>query len=172
MTGFLILLGLRGAGKSTLGARAARALRTPFIELDQRIVDRAGMSIGVIFDMHGEDYFHRLEREVLSELLRSETRGVVATGGSFVEDPESLKLLRDGRVHTVWLKARAEDHWDRVIAQGDARPMKDRANAMTELRGLLKKRRGLYEKAEFAIDTSAMSIDDATERLVEIGKKK
>jgi XRE family aerobic/anaerobic benzoate catabolism transcriptional regulator len=172
MTGFLVLLGLRGAGKSTLGSRAARALRTRFVELDQRIVERAGMSVGMIFDMHGEEYFQRLQREVLAELLQVETRGVIATGGSFVEDPDSLKLLRNARVRTVWLRARAEDHWDRVVAQGDARPMKDRTNAMAELRGLLKKRKGLYEKADFVIDTSAMSPDEATERLIEIGTKK
>jgi XRE family aerobic/anaerobic benzoate catabolism transcriptional regulator len=171
MFGFLVLLGLRGAGKTTLGARVARKLRTPFIELDQLIAERVGMSLGMIFEMHGEDYFHRLQREVLAEIIRGKDRAVIATGGSFVEDPESLQMLRHSRVRSVWLKAKPNDHWDRVVAQGDARPMKDRADAMAELRALLGRRKSLYAKAEFVIDTSATSLDDGVARLVKIGRE-
>jgi XRE family aerobic/anaerobic benzoate catabolism transcriptional regulator len=161
------LLGLRGAGKSTIGAKVARKLKVPFVELDVLVAEQAGMSLSTIFEMHGEAYFRRLERDVLRKFLASPkaSKGaVLATGGSIVNDPDTYELLKQ-RAITVWLKARARDHWDRVVAQGDVRPMRGRANAMSELKSLLKTRKPLYEQAAHVIDTSSLSLDDAVERV-------
>jgi XRE family aerobic/anaerobic benzoate catabolism transcriptional regulator len=125
------------------------------------------MSLSTIFEMHGEAYFRRLERDVLRKFLASPkaSKGaVLATGGSIVNDPDTYELLKQ-RAITVWLKARARDHWDRVVAQGDVRPMRGRANAMSELKALLKTRKPLYEQARHVIDTSSLSLDDAVERV-------
>jgi XRE family aerobic/anaerobic benzoate catabolism transcriptional regulator len=161
------LLGLRGAGKSAIGARVAKRLRVPFVELDALVAREAGMSLATIFEMHGEAYFHRLERETLKKLLddASERGAVLATGGSIVRDPETFALLKT-RTLTLWLKARARDHWDRVVAQGDVRPMRDRSNAMSELKSLLHERKDLYAQAAHSIDTSSMPLDEAVERVV------
>ncbi len=164
------LLGLRGAGKSTIGARAARALGAPFIELDERIAARAGMSVGEMFDLHGASYYHRLEREELERLLNDGTRAIVATAGNIVADHATFELLSRSAT-TIWLRASAEDHYARVIAQGDTRPMANRKNAMRELRGLLRARRALYERADHAVDTTRLGLDGATKRVVAISER-
>ena len=159
------LLGLRGAGKSALGARVARRLKVPFVELDQLIAREAGMNLATIWEMHGEAYFQRVEHVALRKFLDSAPAAVLATGGSLVTHAESFELLRD-RAMTVWLKARPKDHWDRVVAQGDGRPMKDRPAAMSELRSLLRERSPLYAQATHVVDTSSMSLDLATDKIV------
>jgi XRE family aerobic/anaerobic benzoate catabolism transcriptional regulator len=164
----IALLGLRGAGKSSLGARAAAALGVPFVELDALVAREAGMSLATIFEMHGEAYYRRVEHEALRKFLERSRGAVLATGGSIVTAPETYELLRRGAT-TVWLKAKPRDHWDRVVAQGDVRPMQDRPAAMTELKELLDKRGPLYEQADYVINTSAMPMDQAVSRLVEIG---
>jgi XRE family transcriptional regulator, aerobic/anaerobic benzoate catabolism transcriptional regulator len=165
------LLGLRGAGKSSIGLRVARRLRVPFVELDALVAREAGMSLDTIFEMHGEAYFHRLERETLRRLLdECEGRGaVVATGGSIVTDKETFALLKK-RTITLWLKARARDHWDRVVAQGDARPMRGRTNAMSELKALLRERKPLYAQAAHMVDTSNVVLDETVERVLKAVK--
>lgn len=166
-SGVVALLGVRGAGKSTLGARIARKLKVPFVELDQLIAREAGMTLSTIFEMHGEAYFRRVEREALRRFLDETPRAVLATGGSLVTDAQTFEMLRR-RTLTVWLKARARDHWDRVVAQGDGRPMRDRANAMSELTELLRARKPLYSLASQVVDTSSMSLEEATSRIVSI----
>jgi XRE family aerobic/anaerobic benzoate catabolism transcriptional regulator len=161
------LLGLRGAGKTTLGSLAASRLAVPFIELDSRVVARAGMSLGELFEMHGAAYFRRLEREELERLVASGERGILATSGSLVTDHDSFELVRRVAV-TVWLRARPQDHFQRVIDQGDARPMANRAGAMDELKALLRARRALYELADHVIDTSALGLERSIDRLVKI----
>jgi XRE family aerobic/anaerobic benzoate catabolism transcriptional regulator len=161
------LLGLRGAGKTTLGSLAASRLAVPFIELDSRVVARAGMSLGEIFEMHGAAYFRRLEREELERLVTAGERGIIATSGSLVTDHDSFELVRRVAV-TVWLRARPQDHFQRVIDQGDARPMANRAGAMDELKALLRARRALYELADHVIDTSALGLERSIDRLVKI----
>lgn len=161
------LLGLRGAGKSTIGARAAAALGVPFIELDERIAERAGMSIGEMLDLHGPTYYRRLERRELEHLLAQPGAGVVATAGNIVGDHATFELLL-ANTTTIWLRASAEDHYGRVVAQGDTRPMANRKNAMQELRGLLRARRPLYERAEHAVDTTRLGLERATARVVAI----
>jgi len=154
----IALLGLRGAGKTTVGRKLARRLRVPFVELDSRVETAAGMSLREIFSLHGEDYYRRLEREALAQLVQQNTPMVVAAGGGIVASPESLQLL-ERHARTVWLRADPEDHWNRVIHQGDRRPMEDQPQAMDALRALHAKREPLYARAELVVDTSGVDAD-------------
>ncbi len=163
------LIGLRGAGKSTIGARAAEKLGVPFVELDHEVEGAAGLSLPELFEIHGEAYFRRLEREVLVRRLAEARAGagmVLATGGGLVTDPESWRLLFE-RALTVWLRAEPEAHYQRVIDQGDLRPMANRPAAMAELKALLTARSPLYARARVTVDTSALGIDGAVARVVE-----
>jgi XRE family aerobic/anaerobic benzoate catabolism transcriptional regulator len=160
----IALLGLRGAGKSTIGPKLATRLGLRFVELDATIERAAGLTLSEIFQIHGEGYYRRLERETLMSLLADGDGMVVATGGSIVNDKETYKLLRRRSV-TVWLKARPEDHWNRVIQQGDQRPMAQHPHAMSELRALLTARERLYAEAEHVIDTSRVDVDGAVDKL-------
>ena len=148
----IALVGLRGAGKSSIGAAVASQLGIPFVELDELIVREAQMTLSTIFEIHGERYYRGIEREVLRRLLAAGKPTVLATGGSIVTDAETWGLLRS-RARTIWLKAAPQDHWSRVVAQGDVRPMRDRPRAMNELQALLTRREPLYEMADQVIDT-------------------
>jgi XRE family transcriptional regulator, aerobic/anaerobic benzoate catabolism transcriptional regulator len=161
----IALLGLRGAGKSTVGRRLARRLRVPFVELDRRVEEAAGLALDEIFALHGEDYYRRLERETLERVLGEGRPVVLATGGGLPTSAETYALLRR-RALTVWLKAQPEDHWNRVVQQGDRRPMADHPQAMAELRRLLAARQPLYAEAAATIDTSRLGLE-ATVRAVE-----
>jgi XRE family aerobic/anaerobic benzoate catabolism transcriptional regulator len=164
----IALLGLRGAGKTTIGRRLARRRRVPFVELDRRIEEVADLSLGELFTLHGEDYYRRLERDVLEVMLKEGRPMVLATGGGLVASPDTFALLRRAAV-TVWLRARPEDHWNRVVRQGDRRPMADHPQAMADLRALLSTREPLYAMADHTIDTSNAPPDkvvDAIERAV------
>ena len=153
----IALLGLRGAGKTTVGRRLAKRRRVPFVELDRRVEQAADLSLGELFSLHGEDYYRRLEREVLQEVLSEGRPIVLATGGGLVASPDTFALLRRSAV-TVWLRARPEDHWNRVVRQGDRRPMADHPQAMADLRGLLASREPLYSMADHVVDTSQVSV--------------
>ncbi|WP_096058597.1 shikimate kinase [Haliangium ochraceum] len=156
------LLGVRGAGKSTIGAAVAAARGVPFIEVDHQIERTAGLSLGEIFELHGEAYYRRLEREVLTRVLAAPGAAVLATGGSIVNHADNYAMLRR-QARTVWLRARAEDHWERVIRQGDGRPMGTNPHAFTELRALLDARAALYAEADHVVDTSGRAIDDVVQ---------
>jgi XRE family aerobic/anaerobic benzoate catabolism transcriptional regulator len=168
--GFVALLGLRGAGKSTVGAQVAARVGVPFVELDARIEERAGMSAGAIFELHGASYYRRLEREVLDGLLATGGPAVVATAGSLVTDLGTYERLRR-EATTIWLKATPEDHFARVLAQGDTRPMQDRTDAMNELRALLRARRALYEQAEHVVDTSRGGLARTIDRVERLTRR-
>ncbi len=151
---FIALVGLRGAGKSTVGAQLARRLKTEFVELDALIEKSAGISLGEIFALHGEDYYRRLEQAALAKFFAASHGGVLATGGSLVTDAESWGVVKR-RCFTVWLRATPQEHMTRVLRQGDTRPMKDNPSAMTELKALRRRRESLYAQAELTIKTSA-----------------
>jgi XRE family aerobic/anaerobic benzoate catabolism transcriptional regulator len=158
----IALVGLRGAGKSTIGHAVADRLNLRFIELDAEIESAAGLPLSQIFEIHGEAYYRRLEREVLEKILQSARGCVIATGGGLVTNPESWQLLlREAR--TIWLKARPEHHYQRVMEQGDLRPMKNRPSAMAELRALLAQRTPLYAEAHEQLDTSLLGLDRTVE---------
>jgi XRE family aerobic/anaerobic benzoate catabolism transcriptional regulator len=160
----IALLGLRGAGKSTLGEKLARSLNIPFLELDREVEKEAGAALGEVFAMYGQDAFRRFERRALERVLNQHERAVIATGGSLVTDADTYRLLRE-RCLCVWLKAAPEDHMARVIAQGDMRPFKGRSSALLEIRDLLDKREKLYGRADFTIETSGRSVRQSLEQL-------
>ena len=155
--GVVALLGLRGAGKSAVGKALAERLGLPFFELDRLVEAAAGMRLAEIFAIHGEEYFRKVELAALEVFLQSHPRAVLATGGGLVTSPDAFRRLRE-RAHTVWLKATPEEHWERVVKQGDLRPMENRPQAMTELRRRLKEREPLYAKADHVCSTSGRSV--------------
>jgi XRE family aerobic/anaerobic benzoate catabolism transcriptional regulator len=154
----IALLGLRGAGKTTVGRRLARRLRVPFVELDRRIERAADLSLSELFSLHGEEYYRRLERETLRQVVAESRPMVLATGGGIVTSPDTFALLRQSTT-TIWLRARPEDHWNRVVRQGDRRPMADHPQAMADLRALLAAREPLYAQAALTVDTSSLGAD-------------
>ena len=152
------LLGVRGAGKSTIGPRLAARLGTDFLELDRLVEAEAGLSLAEIFATHGEQYFRRLEIVALHRLIAERRSVVLATGGGIVDSAEAWAIL-ERHTTTVWLRASPQTHWNRVVRQGDARPMAGRPSAKAELRRLLARREPLYRRAELRVDTSRLGID-------------
>jgi XRE family aerobic/anaerobic benzoate catabolism transcriptional regulator len=158
------LVGLRGAGKSTIGRALAGKLRVPFHELDSLVEEAAGLPLADIFSIHGEAYYRRLAREVLTRFLAETEAAVLATPGSIVTDREAFRLL-SRRCRTVWLQATADDHWQRVLAQGDQRPSAASPHAREELKALLRAREPLYAQAEITVDTSKLGVQGAVAAL-------
>lgn len=148
----IALVGLRGAGKSTLGRLLARRLEVPFVELDRRVEEAAGIGLAEVFELQGASAFHELEAEALEGVLREGDALVLSTGGSVVESPATFERLRE-TCRTVWLRASPEEHYRRVVEQGDRRPMRDRPRAMEELRELLAAREVEYGRCELRLET-------------------
>ncbi len=161
----IALVGLRGAGKSTVGPLLARRLYLPFVEMDHRIMEAWGLPLDQLFELHGERYYRRLERETLDRLLARGEPAVVAAAGGVVNEPATWQELRRAAT-VVWLRARPEDHWNRVVAQGDRRPMADNPAAMEELRAMLRARETSYAEAWLTVDTSRRTPAQAVELIV------
>jgi XRE family transcriptional regulator, aerobic/anaerobic benzoate catabolism transcriptional regulator len=152
------LVGLRGAGKSTLGQMLAEDLGYPFVELSREIEKFAGCSISEIQALYGQNAYRRYERRALEEAIQIYPEAVIATPGGIVSDPATFNLLL-AHCTTVWLQAGPEDHMKRVLAQGDTRPMKASREAMEDLKSILAGRAAFYSKAEFKVDTSAAPLE-------------
>ena len=147
------LVGLRGAGKSTLGEALAAELHCPFIELDREIEREAGISLSEVFLLYGQSGYRRIERRCLERMIETHREMVMSVGGGVVSEPETYNLLLLN-CYTVWIKASPDEHMARVVAQGDFRPMQGNAEAMEDLTRILEARAPLYRKADETIDTS------------------
>ena len=173
----IALIGLRGAGKSTLGAQLAADRGVPFVELDREIEREAGTSMNEILLLHGQAGYRRYERRALMRIAQEHAQGVVmTTGGSIVSERETFDLLQS-RFYCVWLKASPEEHMNRVVAQGDLRPfhsprgdeaalgMGAMTEAMEDIRRILASREALYARADAVVDTSARSVKQSLKDL-------
>ena len=160
----LALVGLRGAGKSTIGTRVAERLGAPFVELDRLVEDEAGMALGEIFEIRGQEGYREIEARVLEAVLGRPGAAVIATGGSLVTAADTWARLRAG-ARTAWLRASPGSHLERVMAQGDLRPMRGRPQARAELETILDIRAPLYAQADVTLDTDNLGIEGAVERL-------
>jgi XRE family aerobic/anaerobic benzoate catabolism transcriptional regulator len=162
--GRIALVGLRGAGKSTLGARLAKVLGVAFVELDREIEREAGTSLSEIFLLYGQAGYRRYERHCLEKLLKARARFVLATGGSIVSEPGTYDLLLSS-CYTIWLKALPEEHMARVVAQGDTRPMAGNKESMADLQRILDARAALYAQADAVVDTAARTVAQSLKEL-------
>jgi XRE family transcriptional regulator, aerobic/anaerobic benzoate catabolism transcriptional regulator len=160
----IALIGLRGAGKSTLGSKLAAERNIPFIELDHEIEKDAGMPLAEIFSLYGQSGYRAIEQRTLERVLRASDPAVISVGGGVVSEKETYDYLL-AHCYTVWLKAQPEEHMSRVIAQGDFRAMAGSDRAMEDLRGILESREPLYRKADTTIDTSHESVDASFTKL-------
>lgn len=167
VTRHVALIGLRGAGKSTLGHALAKHLGVPCVELVQEIEREAGMAVSEIFSLGGQTTYRRFERDALRATLDRFEHAVIATGGSLVSELESYELLL-GSCYTVWLKTTPHEHMQRVIAQGDHRPMADNRHAMADLKRILNERTALYRRADANIDTSGQTSAQSLAALLEL----
>src|ERR1700720_4485103 len=163
----IALVGLRGAGKSTLGRMLAQHLGWPFIELDRLVEEDYGASIPDLIEMAGTATFRRHERSALDRIITAHEAAIITTAGGIVANPETYALLLR-RTHTIWIKARPEDHMSRVMAQGDFRPMAQNRAAMADLVAILEARRADYSRAEAEIDTSGDAIEQSFAKLLQI----
>ena len=154
----IALIGLRGAGKTTLGKLLAQSLGYPFVEISREIEKFAGCTIAEIQDLYGANAYRRYERRALEETIQLYPEVVVGTPGGLVSDPVNFELLLN-HCSTVWLEARPEDHMQRVVDQGDLRPIESSSEAMEDLRGILESREEFYSKAQCRLNTSLDSLD-------------
>ena len=156
----IALIGLRGAGKSTLGKMLAKKIGWDFVELNKEVEAQNGLSVAEIIALYGQEGFRRMEQAALEQLLARKELMVLATGGGIVSEPLSFELILSS-FYTIWVKAEPEEHMARVRRQGDLRPMADDRSAMAELRSILKSREPLYARASAVVDTSGLSVDAA-----------
>jgi XRE family aerobic/anaerobic benzoate catabolism transcriptional regulator len=158
------LVGIRGAGKSTLGSRLSEEMKIPFIELDQEIEKDTGMPLGEIFSLYGQAGYREIEKRLLERVLHEHERGIFSVGGGVVSEKETYDYLL-ANCYTIWIKARPEEYMARVIAQGDFRVMGGSDRAMEDLRRILDAREPLYRKADMYLDTSGNSVDESFAKL-------
>lgn len=160
----IALVGLRGAGKTTIGAALARELDVRFFELDREIERLSGTSLGSILELYGQQAYRRYESQALQQLLETHPRFIVATGGSIVSETATYEMLLR-HCFTVWIRATPEEHMARVIAQGDHRPMAGSAQAMDDLRRILEERTPLYSRADFVVETTGHSVKETVKKV-------
>ena len=160
----LALVGLRGAGKTTLGNALAKELRLPFVELDREIERDAGISLSEVFSLYGQTGYRRIERRCLERVIQGDRQVVIAFGGGIVSEPETYNLLL-ANCFTVWIKALPAEHMARVVAQGDLRPMQGNAEAMEDLNRILAAREPLYRKADAILDTGGERFEQSLAKL-------
>jgi len=160
----IALIGLRGAGKSTLGGRLAREEGMPFIELDREIEKETGIPGREIFALYGQAGYRRIEKRTLERVIREHPRAVISIGGGVVSQPETFELLLSNCL-TIWVKAQPEEHMARVMAQGDLRPMAGNDEAMDDLKRILDAREPLYAKADTVLDTTGETVDQSFMKL-------
>lgn len=158
------LVGLRGAGKTTLGSALAAKLCVPFVELDREIEREAGIGLSEVFLLYGQNGYRRIERRCLERVLDAHAEMVIAVGGGIVSEPDAYDLLLR-HCFTVWVKASPDEHMARVVAQGDLRPMQGKVEAIDDLKRILDAREPLYRKADVTLDTSG---DDAQQSLTKL----
>ncbi len=163
----IALIGLRGGGKSTLGAMLAERLGVPFVELDREVERRSGATLNEIFEMFGQETFRRAEREALEAVLAQQQHFIMATSGAIVTEPGTLELLL-ASCFTVWVRAEPDEHMQRVMAQGDMRPMANSTRAMDDLVSILKSREPLYAKAEATLTTSGKTPEQTVAELLRL----
>jgi XRE family transcriptional regulator, aerobic/anaerobic benzoate catabolism transcriptional regulator len=166
-SGRIALIGLRGAGKSTLGSALAKRLDLPFVQLNKRIEEKAGMGLDEIFDLLGRAAYRRLERQCLEQVIDAHPRAVLETGGGLVTEPGTYERLLSS-CYTVWLQASPEEHMARVAAQGDQRPMAGNREAMDDLHRILEGRESLYRQADTTLDTTARTLGGCLDELAEM----
>jgi len=163
----IALVGLRGAGKSTLGRKLAEHLGWPFIELDRVVEEDYGARIPDLIEMAGVTTFRRQERSALERVIAANESAVITTAGGIVSSRETYTLLLR-RTHTIWIKARPEDHMGRVMAQGDFRPMAQNRAAMADLVAILDARRADYARAQAELDTSSDTVEQSSAKLLRL----
>jgi XRE family transcriptional regulator, aerobic/anaerobic benzoate catabolism transcriptional regulator len=161
----IALIGLRGSGKSTMGKALGARIGAPFVELDREIEKVSGISLGEMFEMFGQPTFRRFERDALEGVIDKNRRFVLATGGSLVTEPGTFERLLTSCL-TVWVRAKPDEHMNRVIEQGDLRPMADNKRAMQDLVSILKSREPLYAKADYVLDTAGKTPDQSLRELM------
>jgi XRE family aerobic/anaerobic benzoate catabolism transcriptional regulator len=164
------LIGLRGAGKSTLGSRWSQEVNLPFVELDHEIEKDTGMPLAEIFSLYGQSGYRAIEKRTLERVLREGDRLALSVGGGVVSEKETFDYLLS-HCFTVWIKAQPEEHMSRVMAQGDFRAMKGNNQAMDDLRRILEAREPLYRKADICLDTSGLSVEESFSRLKAVLQK-
>ncbi|QBF33862.1 helix-turn-helix transcriptional regulator [Thalassococcus sp. S3] len=161
----ICLIGLRGAGKSTLGALAGEALGVPFVELNREIEAQSGMPVEEVMALYGPEGYRKLEAQALSRVITRHDRMILAVAGGIVAEPETYtKLL--AHFHTIWVRTSPDEHMSRVRAQGDERPMAGNPEAMEQLKSILTSREALYEKAVAQLDTSGKTVDRSRDELL------
>lgn len=160
----IALIGLRGAGKSTLGSKLAMEMRVPFIELDGEIEKDTGMPLSEIFSLYGQSGYRAIERRTLARVLTEHDCAVLSVGGGVVSEKETFDYLLS-HCYTIWVKAQPEEHMSRVLEQGDFRAMAGNDQAMEDLRHILEAREPLYRQADMELDTSGSSVEASFSRL-------
>ena len=160
----IALIGMRGAGKSTLGAMLADALHVPLIELNREVGREAGLPAGEVIALYGHAAYRRIEQRVFERVAREQAHAVIVAGGGIVDEEAAFDRLLDN-CYTVWIKAQPEEHMARVLAQGDLRPMAGNARAMDDLKRILAGREAMYRKADRVVDTSGETVRQSFAKL-------